>query len=183
MRERGFVAAVLLVGAVLVLAPAGARAQRSPADDEAVQKLYTGFFDALRQAGPGGAVAYLRLTGTLSPGAVEAMGGRLQAIQARAGRADSYVVVNEVEIPHSLRYRSITFLTHHENAPVAWRLRFYQQTNGVWVVSDVDFELQFVEDFLRLPEIEFATYRAVLDRLPTKSELRQMLKDAAESGK
>lgn len=183
MKARGMLAVVLLVGAALSLAPAAALAQRSPSDDEAVQKLYTGFFDALRQAGPGGAVAYLRLTGTLSPGAVEVMGGRLQAIQSRAGRADSYVVVNEMEIPHSLRYRSITFLTHHENAPVAWRLRFYQQINGVWVVSDVDFELQFVEDFLRLPEIEFAAHRAVLDRLPTKPELRQMLKDAAESGR
>ncbi len=183
MKARRWATVVLLVGVALLLAPAAARAQRSSADDEVVRKLYIGFFDALRQAGPGGAVAYLRLTGTLSPGAVEAMWGRLQAVQARAGRADSYVVVNEMEIPHSLRYRTITFLTHHENAPVGWRLRFYQQTNGVWVVSDVDFELQFVEDFLRLPEIEFAAHRAVLDRLPTKSELRQMLKDAAESGR
>ncbi len=175
-------ATVIMLGTVLLLSAVPALAQGSSAD-EGVRKLYTDFFEALRQAGPGGALAHLRQTGSLSPEAAQLMERRFQAIQKRVGRADSYVVVNEMEIPHSLRFASITFLTHHEDAPVAWRLRFYQKTSGVWIITDVDFELQFVEDFLCLPEIEFAGYRAVLDRLPTKSELRQLLKDAAESGR
>lgn len=182
MKTGRLMAIVSVVGVSLLVACGDALAQGSSAD-EGLRKLYTDFFEALRQAGPGGALAHLRQTGSLSPEASQLMERRFQAIQKRVGRADSYVVVSEMEIPHSLRFASISFLTHHEDAPVAWRLRFYQKTNGVWIITDVDFELQFVEDFLRLPEIEFAAYRAVLDRLPTKSELRQMLKDAAESGR
>jgi hypothetical protein len=48
---------------------------------------------------------------------------------------------------------------------MAWRLRFYQKTNGVWVISDVDFEFRYIEDFLRLPEVEFVAYRAMIERL------------------
>ena len=162
---------LFLLVAGLLLSPAAARAQYSPGN-EAVRKLYTDFFEAFTQAGPAGAIGVLAQSGSISQQTAQALERRLQSIQPNVGRADSYAVVSEMEIPNSLRYRSATFLTHHENVPVAWRLRFYQKTNGVWVISDVDFELRYVEDFLRLPEIQFAAFRALVDRLPKEEGSR-----------
>ena len=153
-----------LLVAGLLLAPAGARAQYSPGN-EAVRKLYTDFFEAFTQAGPAGAIGVLAQSSSISQRTAEELQRRVQGMQPNVGRADSWVLVAELEIPNSLRYRSAVFLTHHENVPVAWRLRFYQRTNGVWVISDVDFEFRYVEDFLRLPEVEFVAYRAMIDRL------------------
>ncbi|MBI2956607.1 MAG: hypothetical protein HYY26_04770 [Acidobacteria bacterium] len=65
-------------------------------------------------------------------------------------------------IPQVLRYRSFTFLTYHENGPVAWRLRFYEKVTGRWVISNVTFDTQFIEDFVRLSPLEFAGYQALL---------------------
>ena len=45
---------------------------------------------------------------------------------------------------------------------MAWGLRFYKKVTGVWVTAHVRFELEFVEDFLRLPEVQFAAYRRLL---------------------
>jgi len=165
MKARRMLAVVLLAGAALALAPAPAQAQRSSADDAAVQKLYDDFFEAMRQGGPSAAVATLRQSGSLDPQKAMAMERRLQNTRFPAGRVDSYTVVSEMEIPGSFRFRSILFLTHHETGAVAWRLRFYQKPAGVWVIINVDFETEFVEDFLRLPEIQFEAFRALL-RLP-----------------
>ncbi|MGH9780105.1 MAG: hypothetical protein ACRD5I_17020 [Candidatus Acidiferrales bacterium] len=164
MRAHRLVAVAVLAGVVL-LAPTAARAQRSSADDAAVQKLYDDFFEAMRQGGPSAAVATLRQSGSLDPQKAQAMERRLQNTKFPAGRVDSYTVVSEMEIPGSFRFRSILFLTHHETGAVAWRLRFYQKPAGVWVIINVDFETEFVEDFLRLPEIQFESFRALL-RLP-----------------
>lgn len=164
MNARKLVAGVFLAG-VLLLLPAAAQAQRSAADDAAVQKLYDDFFEAMRQGGPSAAVATLRQSGSLDPQKAQAMERRLQNTKFPAGRVDSYTVVSEMEIPGSFRFRSILFLTHHETGAVAWRLRFYQKPAGVWVIINVDFETEFVEDFLRLPEIQFESFRALL-RLP-----------------
>ncbi len=153
----------LAVGAILAAAAMPASAQ--PQSNEAVRKLYTDFFDAFTQAGPAGAIGVLAQSGSISQRTAQELENRVRNIQPQVGRADSWTVVAELEIPNSLRYRSALFLTHHENVPMAWRLCFYQKTNGVWVISDVDFEFRYVEDFLRLPEIEFAAYRAMIERL------------------
>ena len=161
MRKRFLLA--LAVGAILaaISMPAGAQ----PASNEPVRKLYTDFFDAFTQAGPAGAIGVLAQSGSISQRTAQELESRVRSIQPQVGRADSWTVVAELEIPNSLRYRSALFLTHHENVPMAWRLRFYQKTNGVWVISDVDFEFRYIEDFLRLPEIEFIAYRAMIERL------------------
>ncbi len=156
-----FVAA-LLAGAAI---PAGAQ----PQSNEAVRKLYTDFFDAFTQAGPAGAIGVLAQSGSISQQTAQELESRMQP---HVGRADSWTLVAELEIPNSLRYRSALFLTHHENVPMAWRLRFYQKTNGVWVISDVDLEVRFVEDFLRLPEIQFRAYRTIIERLPKEDGSR-----------
>jgi hypothetical protein len=161
MKTHTGIVVVLLAGAALALGSVPASAQRSSADDAAVQKLYADFFEALRQGGPSAAVATLRQSGSLDPQKAIAMERRLQNTRFPSGRVDSYVVVSELEIPGSYRFRSILFLTHHETAPVAWRLRFYQKPTGVWVIINVDFEIEFVEDFLRLPEIQFEAFRAL----------------------
>lgn len=171
MKAQRMLAVVLLAGAALALAPVSAQGQRSSADDAAVQKLYSDFFEALRQGGPSAGVATLRQSGSLNPERAIAMERRLQDRRFPAGRVDSYAVVSELEIPGTFRYRSLMFLTHHETGVVAWRLRFYQKPTGVWVIINVDFEFEFVEDFLRLPEIQFESYRALL-RLPTALEDR-----------
>jgi hypothetical protein len=165
MKTHTGIVVVLLAGAALALGPVPASAQRSSADDAAVQKLYSDFFEAMRQGGPSAAVATLRQSGSLDPQRAIAMERRLQDRRFPSGRVDSYAVVSELEIPGTFRFRSIQFLTHHETAPVAWRLRFYQKPTGVWVIINVDFEIEFVEDFLRLPEIQFDAFRA-LQRLP-----------------
>jgi hypothetical protein len=153
------------VASWFLVAPTTAAAQ-TRGDDEPVRKLYTDFFEAFRQGGPPSAVAALRQSGSLPAVRAQELERRLQGAPFPIGLADSYVVVDEMEIPHALRYRSLRFLTYHDSAPVAWRLRFYQRTNGVWIISSVDFEREFVEDFLRLPEIEFTTYRTLLEQLP-----------------
>jgi hypothetical protein len=51
-----------------------------------------------------------------------------------------------------------------EGNQVAWRLRFYRRVTGVWVFTDVQWESQFVEDFIRLPAVEFAAYRKLLEQ-------------------
>ena len=163
MKAKTLVAVVLLAGAA-VLAPI-AKAQRSSVDEAAVGKLYSDFFEAMRQGGPSAAVATLRQSGSLDPQKAMAMERRLQNARFPAGRVDSYAVVSELEIPGTFRFRSMLFLTHHETGVAAWRLQFYQRPTGVWVILDVDFETEFVEDFLRLPEIQFQAFRA-LQRLP-----------------
>lgn len=157
------IVAVVLVGWVGLILTGTAPAQSFSADDEAIRKLYNDFFEAFRQGGPAAAVANLRQSGSLDEDTAQALERRLQGVSFPAGRADSYTVVTEMEIPHSLRFRSLTFLTHHDTRPVAWRLRFYQKTNGVWVILNVDFELRFVEDFLRLPQLEFDAHRAQIE--------------------
>jgi hypothetical protein len=161
MNAQRLVAVVFLAG-VLLLLPAAAQAQRSAADDAAVQKLYSDFFEAMRQGGPSAAVATLRQSGSLGTERAIALERRLQDRRFPSGRVDSYAVVSELEVSGTFRYRSMMFLTHHETGVVAWRLRFYQRPTGVWVIINVDFELEFVEDFLRLPEIQFEAYRALL---------------------
>lgn len=161
---------LLAVLAVAILAAASMPAAAQPASNEPVRKLYTDFFDSFTQAGPAGAIGVLAQSGSISQRAAQELESRVRGIQPQVGRADSWTVVAELEIPNSLRYRSALFLTHHENVPMAWRLRFYQKTNGVWVISDVDFEFRYIEDFLRLPEIEFAAYRAMIERLSRDDE-------------
>lgn len=165
------IAGVALVGWLLLALSATAPAQTTSADDEAIRKLYNDFFEAFRQGGPSAAVANLRQSGSLGEETARALERRLQGVTFPAGRADSYTAVSEMEIPHSLRFRSLTFLTHHDAEPVAWRLRFYQKTNGVWVILGVDFELRYVEDFLRLPQLEFAAYRAQLEQATKKTDV------------
>jgi hypothetical protein len=160
----------LAVLAAALLTGAATPATAQPQSNEAVRKLYTDFFDAFTQAGPAGAIGVLGQSGSISQRAAQELERRMQSFQPTVGRADSWTAVAELEIPNSLRNRSALFLTHHENVPVAWRLRFYQRTNGVWVIVDVDYELRYVEDFLRLPEVEFTAYRAMIERLSRDDE-------------
>lgn len=148
---------------------ASASAQVPSADDEAIRKLYTDFFEALRQGGTVAVIANLRQSAALDLDMIENLERRFQRARFPAGRADSYAVVAEMEIPHSLRFRSMLFLTHHDGGPVGWRLRFYEKTNGVWVIASVGFETRFVEDFLRMPQLEFDAYQAMI-RLAERAE-------------
>ncbi|HXE75637.1 MAG TPA: hypothetical protein VNN18_08385 [Candidatus Xenobia bacterium] len=157
-----------VTAAALIAAATPAAAQ--PQANEAVRKLYTDFFEAFTQAGPAGAIGVLGQSGSIPQRTTYELERRMQSFQPTVGRADSWTLVAELEIPNSLRYRSALFLTYHENVPVAWRLRFYQRTNGVWVIVDVDYELRYVEDFLRLPEIEFTAHRALIERLSRDEE-------------
>lgn len=155
-----FVVALLMLVSVVPVA-----AQTRTADDAAIEKLYNDFFEALRQAGSQGAAGYLRQSGTIS----EADLRRLE-VEARTalernpqvGRPDSWTIVNSTELEGAPRFRTVYALTHHDSRPVAWRLRFYQKVTGVWVFIDVDWEVKYVDDFLRLPEIEFDAYRKQL---------------------
>lgn len=164
----------LLLIACLALAGTGAaRAQTSVADEEAVRQLYDRLFEALRQAGAQGVVAYLRQSGAIEEevlGALERRAGALER-DPRIGRPDSYVIVNETELPRAPRYRTVYALTHHDSRPVAWRLRFYKKVTGVWVFTDVQWEERFVEDFLRLGELEFLAYKRM--REPPPAERRE----------
>lgn len=163
MKTSRRIAGFVVVGWLWLALAATAQGQSVSANDEAIRKLYNDFFEAFRQGGPTAALANLRQSGSLDPETSQRLERRLQGVTFPAGHADSYTAVSEIEIPYSLRYRSLTFLTHHDAAPVAWRLRFYQKTNGVWVILSVDFEQRFVEDFLRLPQLEFAAYRAQIE--------------------
>lgn len=157
--------------ACLLLAGTGlARAQANPADDEAIRRLTDNFFDAFRQGGGQGVAAYLRQSGSVEEDVLRQLERRAQAVERNPmiGRPDSYVVVNETEIPHAPRYRTLYALTHHDSRPVAWRLRFYRKVTGVWVFTDVQWEEQFVEDFLRLSELEFLAYRKTLEQEPPR---------------
>lgn len=178
---------LLLLACLLLVAPIhgepvpgepAAGAQTSDADAEAVRTLHTGFFEGLRQGGVEGAIAHLRQTGGLDPRALPGLERRLRTVETDFGRPDGYALVNETEIPHAPRFHSAVFLTFHDSGSVAWRLRFYRRVTGVWIISTVQVETEFVEDFVRLGEVEFSAYRAVLDRLPTKAELERMLKDS-----
>ena len=162
MRRYYLLGRVIFAGLLALTLAAAGSAQVPTADDEAIRKLYTDFFEAFRQGGPAGAVASLRQSGSLDPEMAQELERRLQRARIPVTRADSYVVVSEMEIPHSLRFRSLTFLTHHDDGPLAWRLRFYQKTNGVWVIVSVEFEGRFVEDFLRMPQLEFDAYQAMI---------------------
>ena len=161
---------VILAVAAAVLLAAAMPATAQPQSNEAVRKLYTDFFEAFTQTGPAGAIGVLAQSGSIPQRAAQELENRVRGIASNVGRADSWTLVAELEIPNSLRYRSALFLTYHENVPMAWRLRFYQKTNGVWVISDVDFEFRYIEDFLRLPEIEFTAYRAMIERLSRDEE-------------
>lgn len=150
----------------LALAPAVGGAQADLGDEEAIRLLYDKFFEAFRQAGGQGAAAYLRQSGSIEEEVLRELERRALALERHpfVGRPDSYVVVNETEVPHAPRYRTVYALTHHDSRPVAWRLRFYKKVTGVWVFTDVQWEEQYVEDFLRLGELEFAAYRRLLER-------------------
>lgn len=140
-------------------------AQQSLADNEAIRQLYDKFFEAFRQGGARGAAAYLRQSGSIDEANMQRLERRAQAVERNPfiGRPDSYVAVNETEIPGARRYRTVYALTHHDSRPVAWRLRFYKKVTGVWVFTDVQWEVEFVEDFLRLSELEFVAYRKLLE--------------------
>jgi len=165
------------LAAAALLAALSAGAQVSEADAEAVRTLHTGFFEGLRQGGADGALAHLRQTGTFDARALPGLERRLRAVEADFGRPDGYALVNETEIPHAPRFRSGVFLSYHDSGLVAWRLRFYRRVTGVWVITTVQLESEFVEDFVRLGEVEFSAYRAILDRLPSRSEWERLLKD------
>jgi len=153
----------LMLAAALALALVAAGAAQAPAaDDEAIRKLYNDFFEAFRQGGTAAAIANLRQSGALDLDMIENLERRFARARFPSGRADSYAVVSEMEIPHTRRFRSILFLTHHDGGPVAWRLRFYEKTNGVWVIASVGFEVRFVEDFLLMPQLEFNAYQAMI---------------------
>jgi len=140
--------------------------QSRAADEAAVQGLYNEFFEALRQGGARGAVGYLRQSGTIAEEELrrlERKGAVVLEGDPMIGRPDSWAVVQKTEIAGAERYRAIQALTHHQGRPVAWRLRFYRRVTGVWVFTDVQWENVYVEDFLRLPEVQFAAYRKLLE--------------------
>ena len=150
----------------LLLVPLGGAAQTSLADDEAIRLLYDNFFGAFRQGGAQGVVAYLRQSGSIEDEVLRSLERRTQAIERNPfiGRPDSFVVVNQTEIAGAPRYRTVYALTHHDSRPLGWRLRFYKKVTGVWVFTDVQWEEQYVEDFLKMSELEFAAYRRMLER-------------------
>ena len=157
---------LLLVIFLLLGSSASARAQADYTGDEAVRKLYTDFFEALRSGGLQGAIANLRQSGSIDPQVAEALERRLQSdtYEFPVGQADSYTVVGETEILHTLRYRSVDFLSYHERGPVAWRIRFYQRVTGRWVISDVRWvQGPFVEDFLRMSTLQYTAYQAMIE--------------------
>jgi hypothetical protein len=160
------IARILAVGCLLLGLAGPAWGQARTADDAAIEKLYNDFFEALRQAGAQGAVGYLRQSGTISESNLRQLEREAQAVLERnpmVGRPDSWVVVNTTEVAGAPRYRAVYAVTHHEGRPLAWRLRFYQRVTGVWVFTDVEWEAKYVEDFLRLPEIQFDAYRKLLE--------------------
>lgn len=155
---------LLLVGCLWLAAPCTVAAQTSPADDEAIRVLYDKFFEAFRQAGAQGAIAYLRQSGSIEEDVLRQLERRARAAEQdpRMGRPDSYVVIQETQIAHALRFRTFYFLTHHDSSVIAWRLRFYKKVTGVWIFTDVRADSDFVEDFLRMSELEFAAYRRIV---------------------
>ncbi|HKZ53223.1 MAG TPA: hypothetical protein VJ085_08090 [Candidatus Acidoferrales bacterium] len=158
---------ILLVVCLLLIATGGAWAQTSSTDDAAVARLYGEFFEALRQAGAQGAIGYLRQSGSIAEDELqrlERQARRVLELNPYVGRPDSWAVVNQTEIAGSQRYRTVYALTHHDGRAVAWRLHFYRKVTGVWVFTDVQWESKYVEDFLRLTELEFAAYRRQLER-------------------
>lgn len=157
---------VLLMGCLLFVVAGGARAQTNLADEEAIRLLYDNFFDAFRQGGAEGAAAYLRQSGSIEEELLRSLERRAQVAERNPfiGRPDSYVAVTQTEIPGAQRYRTVYALTHHDSRPLAWRLRFYKKVTGVWVFTHVQWEERFVEDFLRLPELQFAAYRQLLQQ-------------------
>ncbi|MFQ5695945.1 MAG: hypothetical protein ACE5HB_08145 [Terriglobia bacterium] len=158
---------LIVLGLLLLGTGSPVPAQRSPADDEAIRALYTEFFEALRQAGVQGAIGYLRQSGTIAEDDLQALERKARAAiegNPLIGRPESWVVVNQTEVAGATRFRGVHAMTHHDGRPVAWRLRFYKKVTGVWVFTNVAEELEFVEDFLRLPEVEFLAYRRLLER-------------------
>lgn len=160
----------VLMGICLLLAFAlGLSAQQNAGDDEAIRKLYGDFFETFRQAGPQGAAGYLRSSGTIDEEVLRELEREAPArllLNPLIGRPDSWAMVREAGIPQLPRYRTVYAVTHHGGRPVAWRMRFYRKVTGVWVFTDVGWESNFVEDFLLLPEVEFAAYRRMLARTP-----------------
>lgn len=160
---------IVLVGFLLLVAAGGLGAQRSPADDAAIRALYSEFFEAFRQAGAQGASGYLRQSGSIEEETLRELEREARvALEGNpvVGRPDSWVVVREAEIAGADRYRVVYALTHHDGRPVPWRLRLYKKVTGVWVFTDVDWEVDFVEDLLRMSPLEFAAYRRLLQRSP-----------------
>lgn len=157
---------ILLAGCLLLIATSGAWAQTSSADDAAIAQLYGEFFEALRQAGAQGAMGYLRQSGSISEEELrqlEREARRALELDPQVGRPDSWAMVNQTEITGSERYRTVYTLTHHDGRAVAWRLHFYRRVTGVWVFTSVKWETRYVEDFLRLTELEFAAYRRMAE--------------------
>lgn len=155
-------ACIILVASLFLAVPSSAGAQTSSVDDEAIRKLYNDFFQAFIQGGFSAAIESLRQSGSIDPHVAQELERQFQGMGLPIGRADSYEVVHETQIAHITRFRTLYFLTHHETQPMAWGLRFYKKVTGVWVIVHARFELEFVEDFLRLPEVQFAAYRRLL---------------------
>lgn len=157
---------VLGLCCLVMLVAAPVWPQTRAGDDAAIEKLYNEFFEALRQAGAQGAVGYLRQSGTIAEEELQRLEREAAAVLIRnpfVGRPDSWTVVSKKEISGAERYRAVYAITHHDGRPVAWRLRFYRRVTGVWVFTDVQWESRFVEDFIRLPAVEFAAYRKLLE--------------------
>ncbi len=156
---------IVLLGCLLLVAVGGAGAQRNVADDDAIRRLYAEFFEALRQAGAQGAAGYLRQSGSMAESDLRRLEYDARASLEQnpfVGRPDSWAVVNQTEIAGTERYRTVYVITHHDGRAVAWRLKLYRKVTGVWVYTDVQWEVELVEDFLRLSEVEFAAYRRML---------------------
>lgn len=163
---------VLLAFFLVGSAPGATSAQERLADSEAIRLLYDKFFESFRQGGAQGAAGYLRQSGSIAEEVLRTLEQRALTVERNpfVGRPDSYVVVTETEIPRASRYRTVYALTYHDSRPVAWRLRFYKKVTGVWVFTDVQWEVEFVEDFLRLPELQFVGYRRIVERPPIREE-------------
>lgn len=156
--------AVALVSLLLAVV-AGGRTQGVPGDQAAIQTIYQQFFEALRNGGANGVLGYLRQSGVASPGLLDNLERvrRQLPAQALASRSDAYVMVNETRIPRSNRTRTFLFLSYHETQPVAWRLDFYRQINGVWIITGLQWEVDYVDDFTRMSALQFAAYRKLLE--------------------
>jgi hypothetical protein len=162
----------LAVTGLLLACNSIAWAQEAPVEEEAVRRLCGEFFDALQQAGAQGAAGYLRKSGTIEDDVLRELEREAQArllANPAIGRPDSWAIVRETGIPYVSRYRSVYAVTYHDGKPVGWRMRFYRKVTGVWVFTDIDWESQFVEDFLLMPGVEFAAYRRLLARTPSAS--------------
>ena len=156
---------VVLVTCLLLGGVADGRAQASPGDDAALREIYEQFFEALRVGGANGVIGYLRQSGSIAPALLPVLEREARALRVgpSATRPDAHVLVEETRLPRTNRIRTLKFLSYHDNQPVAWRLDFYRRTTGVWIVTNVRWETEYVNDFIRLSALQFAAYRKLLE--------------------